>query len=65
MELTDRMKQVLEGIAAGQTNKEIGASLAISSKTVEKHREKLYEAFAVDNSVSLVVAAIRAKEIKV
>lgn len=63
--LTTRMREVLAGIAQGKKNHEIGDSLGISPKTVEKHRNKLFSAFAVDNAVSLVVAAIRAKIIEV
>lgn len=58
-ELTDRMKEVLQGIAKGQKNHEIAQSLFISTKTVEKHRQKLLEAFEVDNAVSLVTSAIK------
>ena len=59
-EMTERMKQVLDGIAKGWKNHEIGAELGIGIKTVEKHRSALYEAYKVDNAVSLVVAAHKA-----
>lgn len=62
-ELTERMGQVLKGIAAGQTNNDIGTTLGISAKTVEKHRQLLYKAFAVNNAVSLVITALRQKVI--
>ncbi len=60
---TERMRQVLQGIFEGKTNIEIGRDLNISPKTIEKHRAGLYGVFAVDNAVSLVVAALRAKVI--
>lgn len=63
MIMTDRMMEVLKGIAAGKKNVKIGQELGISEKTVEKHRMKLYELYEVDNAVSLVVTALRRKVI--
>jgi DNA-binding NarL/FixJ family response regulator len=39
--LTGRERQVLTLVASGRTNKEIGAELGISPRTVESHRESL------------------------
>ncbi|HXE58681.1 MAG TPA: response regulator transcription factor [Gemmatimonadales bacterium] len=39
--LTNRERDVLLGIARGETNKEIAARLGISPRTVETHRESL------------------------
>ena len=39
--LTPREREVLQGIAQGQTNKEIAGALGISHRTVETHRESL------------------------
>ena len=39
--LTARELDVLKGIAAGQSNKQIAAQLGISRRTVESHRESL------------------------
>lgn len=39
--LTPREKEVLIGVATGETNKEIAARLGISHRTVETHRESL------------------------
>jgi len=39
--LSAREREVLQGIAQGHTNKEIAATLGISHRTVETHRESL------------------------
>lgn len=39
--LTGRERQILVHIAQGKTNKEIGAELGISTRTVEAHRDSL------------------------
>ena len=39
--LTARERQILVHIAQGKTNKEIGAELGISTRTVEAHRDSL------------------------
>jgi DNA-binding NarL/FixJ family response regulator len=59
-----RRGQVLEGMWAGKSTKEIAADLGVSPKTVEYHRAQLYRLFGVNNPVSLcrrglAVGAIR------
>lgn len=39
--LTPRERQVMEGVVAGKSNKEIGRELGISHKTVELHRANM------------------------
>lgn len=41
--LTPREREVLEGLVAGQANKEIARSLGVSHRTVEIHRANLME----------------------
>ena len=41
--LTDRERQVLKGVVAGRSNKEIARELDISYKTVEVHRGRLMQ----------------------
>ncbi|UCC13255.1 MAG: helix-turn-helix transcriptional regulator, partial [Gammaproteobacteria bacterium] len=45
--LSDREREVLAGIANGQTNVEIGKALFISDKTVRNHVTKIFEKLAI------------------
>ncbi len=56
---TARERQVLQGIARGQTNGEIAAALALSPKTIGSHRMSLMRKLEVKNAPALVLAAIR------
>ena len=52
--LTRREKEVLELIAEGMTNNEIGEKLFISSSTVDTHRKNLLAKFEAKNTASLI-----------
>jgi DNA-binding NarL/FixJ family response regulator len=56
--LTPREQQILVQIAAGRTNREIGAELGISSRTVEAHRESLMTKLGVRTVAGLTRLAI-------
>jgi len=55
---TDREKEVLEMLVAGQSNKEIGAPLGIRERTVKAHVAKLMRKVGVHNRIALSVHAI-------
>lgn len=57
-DLTEREMQVLEQMAEGKTNKEIGYALGISQKTVEKHLESVYTKLKVNSRVEAAVLAV-------
>jgi DNA-binding NarL/FixJ family response regulator len=57
--LTSRETQVLQGVVAGKTNQEIGLSLGISEKTVEKHLEGIFAKLSVASRVEAAVRAVR------
>ena len=57
--LSPRELQVLQAIAAGLTNAQIGARLAISAKTVDNHRTALMRKLGVHSTASLVMRAVR------
>ncbi|HET8702040.1 MAG TPA: response regulator [Nitrococcus sp.] len=52
--LTPRERQVLEGVLAGRSNKQIGNGLGISHKTVEQHRSHMMAKLHVGSIVQLV-----------
>lgn len=56
--LTPREQQILVQVAAGRTNREIGAELGISSRTVEAHRESLMVKLGVRTVAGLTRLAI-------
>ena len=56
--LTAREREVLMGIARGQTNKEIGAALGISHRTVETHRESLMRKLRIRTVAGLTKFAL-------
>jgi DNA-binding NarL/FixJ family response regulator len=52
--LTSRQREVRDLIARGFTNKEIATQLGIGHRTVESHREAVFEKMRVRNAVELV-----------
>jgi DNA-binding NarL/FixJ family response regulator len=57
-QLTVREREVLVGIASGRTNREIAASLGISHRTVETHRESLMRKLDVHTVAGLTKLAL-------
>jgi two-component system response regulator NreC len=57
--LSHRELQVLESVAEGLTNPQIGAKLSISPKTVARHRERIMQKINLHSSTELVKFAIR------
>jgi len=58
--LSERERDVLRLLAAGQRTKEIAELLGISAKTVETYRSRLMLKLGIDNLPGLVKFAIRA-----
>jgi DNA-binding NarL/FixJ family response regulator len=56
--LTARERQILVHIAQGKTNKEIGAELGISTRTVEAHRDSLMRKLGIRTVAGLTRLAI-------
>ena len=57
--LSERERQVLEGIAAGQSLGDIADRLHLSPKTVSTHKMRLMDKLCIDNNADLIRYAIR------
>ena len=53
--LTARESGVLDWLCAGKTDREIGAILGISTRTVEKHLEHVYVKLGVESRTAAVL----------
>lgn len=58
-EITERETEILFYICKGLSNTEIALELAISKRTVDKHRENLLEKTKSKNTANLVIFAIK------
>jgi DNA-binding NarL/FixJ family response regulator len=56
-ELTERERQILERVAAGDSNKEIGAQLGLTEKTVKHHMSNILQKLQVRNRVEAALLA--------
>lgn len=61
-ELTERERQILEGVAAGLSNKEIGLQLALSDKTVKHYMTNILQKLHVRNRVEAALLARSAEK---
>jgi len=59
LHITPRQREILRMVAMGHTNREIGASLAISVRTVEVHRFNLMRRLNVRNVAQLLRQALQ------
>jgi DNA-binding CsgD family transcriptional regulator len=53
--LTARERDVLQWLAAGKTDRDIGAILDISPRTVHKHLQRIYEKLGVETRTAAVM----------
>lgn len=58
-ELTERERQILEQVAAGSSNKEIGQTLHLSEKTVKHYMTNILQKLQVRNRVEAALMAQR------
>ena len=56
-DLTEREREILERVAAGDSNKEIGAQLQLSEKTVKHHMTNILQKLQVRNRVEAALLA--------
>jgi DNA-binding NarL/FixJ family response regulator len=59
-ELTERERQILEGVASGQSNKEIGQVLFLTEKTVKHYMTNILQKLQVRNRVEAAIVAQKA-----
>jgi two-component system response regulator NreC len=59
--LTPRERQVLEMVAQGRSNAEIGSKLGLSHKTIARHRERIMNRLNLHSRTELVKFAIRTR----
>ena len=62
--LTARERDVLQLAARGRTNKQIGAELAISDRTVQNHLANIYAKLGVTSRTEAVTAALQRELIR-
>lgn len=58
--VTSREAEVLLWVAQGKSNRDIGAILGLSPRTVNKHLEQIYQKLGVENRASAAIAAVKA-----
>lgn len=63
--LTERERGVLEMVAQGLTNHQIGEKLELSPKTIARHRERIMSKLNLHTRIELVRFAIRSGLVKV
>jgi two-component system response regulator NreC len=59
--LSDREREVLQGVAEGKTNKEIATRFSVNVHTVETHRRVIMEKLGLRNTAEIVRFAVRKK----
>ncbi len=59
LQLTEREREVLQGVARGERSKEIAIRLGISERTVKAHLDSIYNKLGVDNRAAAVSTAIQ------
>jgi NarL family two-component system response regulator YdfI len=57
LNLTDREREVLIGVARGERSKEIAARLGITERTVKAHLASIYNKFGVDSRAAAIAVA--------
>jgi DNA-binding CsgD family transcriptional regulator len=60
MGLTERETEVLAWVAEGKSNSDVGTILGISSVTVKKHLEHIFQKMGVETRTAAVAFALRA-----
>ncbi len=59
--LTERERQVMDGVVAGKVSKEVAAELGISKKTVDVHRARVMNKLGIESVAELVEMAVKVR----
>jgi RNA polymerase sigma factor (sigma-70 family) len=59
-QLTERERQIVDAIVAGQSSRQIAEALSVSQRTVEAHRANVLQKLQIANTASLVRLAVLA-----
>ncbi len=59
LEFGSAQAEVMQSIAEGKCNKEIGRLLGVATKTVDNHRARLMQKLGVHNAASLTLVAVQ------
>jgi DNA-binding NarL/FixJ family response regulator len=62
--ISDREKEIVEHVAQGFRNKEIGEKLFISEQTVKNHLHNIFDKLGVSDRLELVLYAIHHKMLR-
>jgi DNA-binding NarL/FixJ family response regulator len=62
--LTRRQRQVVRLLASGSSNKQAGAEIGISARTVESHRLRVMRKLGLENFSQLVLFAARERMVQ-
>ena len=57
--LSERGREVLDGLAAGKLNKQVAADLGIVEQTVKFHRSRIMRHFAANSAAELMLIAAK------
>ena len=57
--LSPRQREVLDWVAAGKTDAEIGEILGVSPRTVQKHLERVYDLLGVENRTAAAALVLQ------
>jgi two-component system response regulator NreC len=57
--MSAREIEVLQSVAEGKSNKEIGTLLGVATKTVDNHRSRLMQKLGVHNAAALTLVAVQ------
>jgi DNA-binding NarL/FixJ family response regulator len=59
VKFSEREKEIMQLVCKGKTNKEIASLLYLSTRTIESHRENIYQKTETRSAVEMVIYALK------